>query len=139
MIELLVQLYRDEGEKLQAYQDSLGFWTIGIGRLIDARKGGGITQEESGLLLLNDIKKHTDAVVSRLPWVVQLSPARLGALINMHFQMGNGLFGFVNSLALIQAGRFEDAAKAMKESLWARQTPERALRITEQIRTNRWM
>ncbi len=28
-----------EGRRLHAYRDSLGFWTIGIGRLIDARKG----------------------------------------------------------------------------------------------------
>ena len=32
-------LKRDEGVKLSAYQDSESFWTIGIGRLIDARKG----------------------------------------------------------------------------------------------------
>ncbi len=41
------QLRRDEGEVLHAYQDSLGYWTIGIGVLIDKRKGGGITKAES--------------------------------------------------------------------------------------------
>ena len=44
-------LIAEEGEKLSAYQDSMGFWTIGVGRLIDARKGGGISQEESRYLL----------------------------------------------------------------------------------------
>lgn len=28
-----------EGRVLHAYRDSLGFWTVGVGRLIDARKG----------------------------------------------------------------------------------------------------
>ena len=138
MIELLSQLYRDEGEILDAYQDSLGFWTIGIGRLIDRRKGGGISHEESGLLLLNDIKKHTDEVISRLPWALSLPGPRLGALINMHFQMGNGLFGFVNTLELMRTGQWAAAAKAMLASKWAKQTPERALRISEQVRLNQW-
>lgn len=39
--KLTAQLRRDEGEKLYAYQDTLGYWTIGIGRLIDRRRGGG--------------------------------------------------------------------------------------------------
>lgn len=138
MIELIEQLYRDEGEILNAYQDSLGFWTIGIGRLIDVRKGGGISHEEAGLLLLNDIKKHTDAVVARLPWVFQLSPARLGVLVNMHFQLGDGLFGFVNTLQLIQDGKYGLAATEMLKSKWAQQTPARAKRLSEQMRLNVW-
>ena len=44
MIENLTdQLRRDEGCVLHAYPDHLGFLTLGIGRLIDRRKGGGIT------------------------------------------------------------------------------------------------
>ena len=49
------QLRRNEGEVLHAYQDHLGFWTIGVGRLIDKRKGGGdigkMGQGSSGLFL----------------------------------------------------------------------------------------
>jgi lysozyme len=139
MIELLAQLYRDEGEILNAYQDSLGFWTIGIGRLIDIRKGGGITHEEAGLLLLNDIKKHTDQVITRFPWVLQLSPARLGVLINMHFQLGDaGLAGFVNTLQLIKDRKYSLAATAMLQSKWAQQTPNRAKRLSDQMRLDKW-
>ena len=42
------QLKRDEGEILHAYQDHLGFWTIGIGILIDKR---GMTEEAAYQLL----------------------------------------------------------------------------------------
>lgn len=56
--ELTKQLRRDEGEVLSAYQDHLGYWTIGVGRLIDKRKGGGLTSEESDYLLGNDIDKR---------------------------------------------------------------------------------
>jgi hypothetical protein len=55
--ELTAQLRRDEGEVLHAYSDHLGFTTIGVGRLIDKRRGGGITKEESKYLLENDIDR----------------------------------------------------------------------------------
>lgn len=138
MLELIPQLVRDEGEVLHAYQDSLGFWTIGVGRLIDVRNGGGISAEESGLLLLNDIKKHKEDVLAKLPWAAGLSKPRLGVLINMHFQLGNGLYSFVNTLALIQAGQFTQAAAAMLQSKWAQQTPNRAMREATQLRTDVW-
>jgi lysozyme len=35
---LAEMLTRDEGRVRHAYQDHLGFWTIGVGRLIDQRK-----------------------------------------------------------------------------------------------------
>ena len=42
------QLKRHEGLRLHAYADSLGYTTIGYGRMIDKRKGGGITEREAG-------------------------------------------------------------------------------------------
>lgn len=138
MIKLLAQLYRDEGEVLHAYQDTLGFWTIGIGRLIDERKGGGITKDESNSLLLNDIKTHTLRVIEKLPWAIGLSEARLGVLINMHFQLGDGVFLFTVTLGLVKAKKYTAASKEMLASKWAQQTPARAKRLAEQMRTDVW-
>lgn len=133
------QLRRDEGEKLYAYRDHLGYLTIGVGRLIDKRKGGGISKEESAILLANDIRRKTSELVERLPWVKQLSPARRGVLINMAFQMGvDGLLGFKNTLQMIKEGRYEEASRAMLNSLWAQQTPERAVRLARQMATDKW-
>lgn len=133
------QLRRDEGEKLYAYSDHLGYLTIGVGRLIDKRKGGGISKEESAILLANDIRRKTSELVERLPWVKQLSPARRGVLINMAFQMGvDGLLGFKNTLQMIKEGRYEEASRAMLNSLWAQQTPERAVRLARQMATDKW-
>lgn len=133
------QLRRDEGEKLYAYRDHLGYLTIGVGRLIDKRKGGGISKEESAILLANDIRRKTSELVERLPWVKQLSPARRGVLINMAFQMGvDGLLGFKNTLQMIKERRYEEASRAMLNSLWAQQTPERAVRLARQMATDKW-
>lgn len=133
------QLRKDEGEVLTAYQDSLGFWTIGIGRLIDKRKGGGITQEESSYLFQNDLKKVISALDKRIPWWTKLDETRKGVLINMSFQMGiDGLLGFKNTLRMIEQGQYSAAADGMLNSLWARQTPNRAKRLSTQMRTGEW-
>jgi len=69
-------------------QDHLGYWTIGVGRLIDKRKGEGLSAEESAYLLSNDIEKRDKELQKRLPWAVKLDDARYGVLLNMAFQMG---------------------------------------------------
>lgn len=130
----------EEGEVLTEYKDHLGFSTIGVGRLIDARKGGGITAEESAYLLSNDIQKKLSELEHKLPWVKELDEARRGVLLSMAFQMGtDGLLGFKNTLEMVRIGRYTDAAKGMLNSLWAKQTPQRAKRHSEQMRTGKWV
>lgn len=66
-------------------------------------------------------------------------PARKAVLISMAYQMGiDGLAGFKNTLKNIGAGRWNDAATGMLDSKWAKQTPNRARRHAEQMRTNIW-
>ena len=133
------QLKRDEGEVLHAYQDHLGYWTIGIGILIDKRKGGGLRPEESEFIFRNRLKLLDAELANRLPWISKLDPARKGVLINMAFQMGvAGLLGFKNTLAMVESGRYRDAAKGMLESKWATQTPARANRLSRQMETGIW-
>lgn len=136
---IIRSLRGEEGEVLSEYKDHLGYSTIGVGRLIDKRKGGGITKEESAYLLGNDVDKVIDQLNKRLSWWTKLDDARRGVLVNMAFQMGvDGLLGFKNTLALIQAGRYTEAASGMLNSLWAKQTPQRAKRMADQMRTGVW-
>lgn len=133
------QLRLDEGEVLHEYKDHLGFSTIGIGRLIDKRKGGGITKEESTYLFQNDLKKKRAELEARIPWMNKLDEARQGVLLNMAFQMGvAGLLGFVNTLDMVKRGDYAAAATGMLNSKWATQTPERARRLSTQMRTGQW-
>jgi len=136
---LAAQLEREEGRKHHAYQDHLGFWTIGIGRLIDARKGGGLDDEEIDYLLARDIAKKTTEVERALPWVKDLDEVRRSVLIAMAFQMGTeGLLQFKNTLARVRAGNYAGAASGMLQSKWATQTPERAKRMAKQMETGTW-
>ena len=141
MIEkLTAQLRRDEGQRPLAYQDHLGYWTIGVGRLIDSRKpGAGLRPDEIDYLLRNDINDRVQALTKALPWFSALDEARRGVLINMAFQLGTaGLLGFKSTLALIAAGKYAEAAEQMLKSKWATQTPERAKRLAEQMKTGEW-
>lgn len=136
---IIRSLRGEEGEVLYEYKDHLGYSTIGVGRLIDKRKGGGITTEESAYLLNNDITKIVEQLDKRLSWWKKLDDARKGVLVNMAFQMGvDGLLGFRNTLKLIEAGKYEEAAKGMLQSKWATQTPSRAKRMAEQMRIGIW-
>ena len=137
--ELTAQLNRDEGRKPAAYQDHLGFWTIGVGRLIDSRKGGGLRDYEMDYLLRNDINDRIDALTRALPWFQNLDDARKGVLLNMAFQMGtDGLLAFKNTLAEVRAGDYSTASEMMLQSKWATQTPERAMRLAVQMKTGVW-
>src|SRR3546814_2002261 len=46
-----------------------------------------------------------------------------------------GLAGFKNSLKLVEQKRWAEAAANMMLSKWAKQTPERAARVTKMIET----
>ena len=63
---LAQMLEAEEGRKRSAYQDHLGYWTIGVGRLIDRRKGGGLSPDEIDYLLTNDIRAKSREVFTAL-------------------------------------------------------------------------
>ena len=136
---IIDQLRRDEGEVLHAYQDSLGFWTIGVGVLLDSRKGGGISRDESAMLLQNRVDAKEQQLAAALPWTAGLDPVRRAALLNMSYNLGvPGLLKFETALAHIKHGNWQSAHDALLESLWARQVGIRAQRLAAQILTGEW-
>lgn len=134
------QLREDEGEVLHEYKDHLGYSTIGIGVLIDKRKGGGITKEESSYLFQNRLGAKRQEIRKALPWFDGLDPVRQGVLLNMAYQLGvTGLLGFKTTLKHVQAGQWVAASVGMLDSKWARlDTPARAERLATQMRTGVW-
>ncbi len=138
--ELLeVMLVREEGEVLYAYQDHLGYWTIGVGHLIDRAKGGRISKRISRLILEEDTRDKL-AAARTYPWFDKLDVVRKVVVVGMIFQLGEaGFANFRNTIKDIAAGRYASAAARMLESLWARQTPERARRMAHMMKTGEWV
>jgi len=138
-VNLKEQLIREEGSIPHAYQDHLGYWTIGVGRLIDKRKGGKLSPDEIDYLLQNDIKKVSAQVLEALPWVNTMNEARQAVVFGMAFQMGlRGLLGFTSTLGAMRDGHYAHAAEGMRQSLWGKQTPGRVRRMAHQMETGEW-
>jgi lysozyme len=136
-IRELVELH--EGRVHHAYQDSLGFWTIGVGHLIDPRRGGKLPDKIIDDLLDYDIEAHAKELFAALPWAKDLDPVRQAVMIDMTFNLGiYGLLGFRNTLRAIKEQRWEDAAKGMLASKWAGQVGSRAVRLADMMRTGQW-
>ena len=133
--QIVDDLKRHEGLRLHAYQDHLGYWTIGYGRMIDERRGGGISEAEAEHLLENDI----DRVASRLQNErgFRLAPDGVKrALVNMAFQLGvGGLLGFKRMWSALERNDYAQAAEEALDSRWAEQAPNRAKEVAEWIRT----
>lgn len=141
--ELIKELKRDEGQRLIAYRDHLGYLTIGVGHLIDPAKGANpapfgvdlrtgtaITSAQSEMLLYQDIKEKEAELDRRLPWWRSLSPMRQRVIMNMAFQLGvSGLLAFKKTLAMVSVGHYQSAAQEMLNSAWHKQTPARAERL----------
>ena len=134
---LIAELSRDEGRIAHAYNDHLGYVTVGVGRLLDRRKGGKLSDDEIDMLLANDIRRAIADVETLPAWqAVKNDPVRARALVNLRFQLGAaGLRGFKNSLSLIADRRWTEAARNLEKSLWYRQTPARAKRVVHMIET----
>ena len=89
------------------------------------------------MLLKEDIERLERNLYGLEPWMVGLSSVRQAVFISMAFQMGvSGLLKFHNVLTHATRGEYALAAAEMLESSWNRQTPARAGRLAQAMRTN---
>jgi lysozyme len=127
-----------EGRVPHAYEDSLGYLTIGIGHLVDQRKGGRLPDVIIDALFEHDLHEHANELFALLPWARSLNPVRQAVLLDMYFNLRRGLLGFKETLRHFQAGNWDAAAAAMLDSKWAKQVGRRAERLSIMTRTGEW-
>ena len=137
MNKLIEQLKIHEGMKLKPYKCTAGKLTIGIGRNLE---DVGISEDEANMLLRHDIQEATRQLLHAFPWMGDFNDARISAMINFTFNVGIGTVKkFENTLAYMQSGDWDKAADEMMDSRWARQVGNRAIEVTDQIRTGKWL
>lgn len=130
--KLIDELSIDEGRKARIYVDTVGKITGGVGRNLSDRP---FFEDEIDLMLKNDIKLVEADLDTNLPWWRKMTDVRQRALANLCFNLGiSRLLLFKNSLALLRAGKYDEAAAAFMNSKWAKQVGQRAVRVTNQIR-----
>lgn len=132
---LIDELRRDEGVIPHAYQDSLGYWTIGVGHLIDKRKGGKMPDVIIDMLLRYDIDEKIAELNEKLPWWGFLDEPSQRVIVNMAFNLGvEGLLKFKDFMDALKDGDRNRAASEMLDSKWAEQVGARATRLATIIR-----
>ena len=134
MSRLTEQLRRHEGVEPYVYVCSAGYETIGVGRNI-SESGLGLSDDEIDYLLQNDIERCKNEL-SRFPWFTDISSVRQDAIINLCFNLGiTRLLGFKKALQAMAEGKFDKAADEFLDSRWAEQVGNRAVEVTQMIRT----
>jgi lysozyme len=137
-------LEQDEGRVPYAYKDSLGYWTIGVGRLIDKAKGGRLNDSEIDLMLSNDIDECVEDLRKDLPWFDSLSDVRQAVLVSMRFNLGpepfdhDGYKDWPIFVSQVKEGAYTEAAQNMRSTLWAKQVKGRSERLAKMMETDQW-
>ncbi|WP_313752421.1 lysozyme [Mixta calida] len=145
MSQIIQILSYEEGYREKPYVDSEGYPTVACGIKIGPkgaslsnytftvpRKVGDVWLQCFVDSTINQCRSNP-AIYAALQ---QCNPARADILYSMGYQLGvAGLAGFKNTLVMISNGDFDAAANGMLNSLWARQTRNRALRHADVMKT----
>ena len=139
--KLYEEIKADEGEVLEVYLDHLGYPTIGIGHLVTAKDeefgkppGTAITAERSRELFARDIQSAIEDC-ERLYGQWHNWPEEVQRImVNMCFNLGvTRLAKFMNMKNMLSQGKWKEAAKEGRDSLWYRQVTNRAERLMTRL------
>lgn len=122
------QLQRHEGLRLFPYYCPAGKITIGYGRNLE---DNGITPHEADYLLAHDVENAINDACHLFVNFALLTPNRQAVLVNMAFNLGRKrLSKFVRLRHYMQQGDYNNAAKEILDSLWAKQVGQRAVMLS---------
>ena len=129
--ELLEAVKLSEGFRDRVYKDTLGIDTIGYGFAI---KDLVLDEDISEIILRRKLDKLVDRVNKRFAWLSDLPIEAQDVIYEMCYQLGiTGVSKFKKTLAYLENFEYKMASKEMLDSKWARQTPNRAKRLSEII------
>ena len=125
---LIERIGVNEGFRSKPYQCSEGVWTIGHGLTW-------LTEEESLHILSGRISQLHLKLLDDLDWYKDMPPEIQGVIIEMCYQMGfSGFCKFKKAIANMQEKNWKGASTEMLDSLWARQTSNRANQLADIVR-----
>ena len=133
MKDLLEKIKHHEGFVEHVYDDSLGIPTIGYGFAI---KDLVLDEDIAEEILIRKLEKLKRNATSRFKWLEDMPIEVQEVVLNMCYQLGiTGVSKFRKAISAMQEGEWSEAADEMLDSLWAKQTPNRAKELAEAIRT----
>ncbi|MGF7441520.1 glycoside hydrolase family protein [Campylobacter concisus] len=137
---LIEKIKENEGFKERIYEDNLGKPTIGYGFLLAALtadelalNGGKVepmSKETADKILELKLEKLTPAVFAMFDWLKEKPQNVQEVVIEMAYQLDvSKVKKFVTTMHHIRTGEYEAAYQSGMDSLWAKQTPNRAKKV----------
>tara|TARA_R100000808_G_C2100349_1_gene117637 strand:- start:203 stop:607 length:405 start_codon:yes stop_codon:yes gene_type:complete len=133
MKNLLNDIKKHEGFRSEVYKDTLGIDTIGYGFAI---KDLVMDQDIAEKILKRKVENLIKRIKQKFPWYSDIPEEAQDVVANMCYQLGVGGFSkFKKTIKYISEKKWDDASIEMLDSLWARQTPNRAIELSNTIKS----
>ena len=129
-MSLIADIKAHEGYSKKVYKDTLGYDTIGIGFLVSSLE---LDEDVCDIILERRLKKNEEVLQRKMSYYSNLPIEVQNIIQNMYYQLGNRLFNFVKTLHYIENEKWRAASVEMLDSLWAKQTPNRAKELSERM------
>ena len=131
-MELLDEIKKHEGFRSTVYECTEGYDTIGYGFAI---KDLELDEDIAELILMRKLDSLQARIASRFGWFCSSPEEVKDVVTNMCYQLGlSGFSKFKKTIYLLETEQYEEASIEMLDSLWAKQTPNRAKELSETLR-----
>ena len=133
MKNLIENIKESEGFVEHVYNDSLGIPTIGYGFAIkDLILDEDIAEE----ILLRKVKALALRVQNKFDWFNIAPDIIKEVVIEMCYQLGLGGFSkFKKTISYLEKENYQAASVEMLDSKWAKQTPNRAIKLSNIVKS----
>ena len=133
MTSLINEIKKHEGFRDRVYDDSLGIPTIGYGFAI---KDLVLDQDIADQILQRKLDQLIVRIKKTFGWYNKLPLKAKNVVANMCYQLGiKGFSKFRKTLSYLKRHEWEEASVEMLDSRWARQTPNRAVELSNIIKS----
>tara|TARA_R100001129_G_scaffold167234_1_gene134714 strand:+ start:1265 stop:1687 length:423 start_codon:yes stop_codon:yes gene_type:complete len=130
--ELREAVKLSEGYRARVYKDTLGIDTIGYGFAI---KDLELDKDICDMILDKKLNKLIKDVDNKFPFMDDIAVEAQDVIYEMCYQLGiNGFSKFKKTIAYLRDEDYKMAAIEMLDSRWAKQTPNRAKRLSNIIK-----
>ena len=131
-MSLIESIKKNEGYVKMVYKDSLGIDTIGYGFAI---KDLELDEDICDEILLRKLKDLEKQVNRKFGWFKYMPPNIKDVVMEMSYQLGvTGFSKFKKTIAFLQDKQWQEASVEMLDSLWAKQTPNRAKALSNIVK-----
>ena len=131
-MSLIESIKRHEGYVGIVYKDSLGIDTIGYGFAI---KDLELDEDICEIILERKLKELETRVNLKFKWFMYMPQEIKDVVMEMCYQLGvGGVSKFKKTIAYLQNKQWEEASVEMLDSLWAKQTPNRAKELSNRVK-----